>query len=145
MGRPMSDFMRRRHAVGFIGHKFGSNKFVDYVRRGQVLFDDIDVQLIDCQEQKSEFKRFAAFDSDTLGSDAVKYCAPPGEHDDFVASFLHVAPTLTISGRRDVFEPEPDPQPMVDENMMTTMDLWAEDLESPFDSLLNSDGDCMVF
>ena len=40
MGNPMSDFMRRRHALGFVGHRFGAQSKGDYVRRAQVLFVD---------------------------------------------------------------------------------------------------------
>lgn len=131
MGESMSDFMRRRHAVGFVGHKFGRNK-ADFVRRGQILFRDESVALIDCAEQKQEFKNFSAFEADGLGSEKqIKYCAPEGEHDDFVASFIQLAPTLTIVGRQELAPPEPAKPPIVDETGLTTLEAWGEGLPVP--------------
>jgi len=131
MGETMSDFMRRRHALGFIGHKFGRNKR-DYVQRGCVLFDDADVRMIDCAEQKGEFKRFSSYEAQGLGSEKqIKFCAPEGEHDDTVAAFLQLAPTLTISGRRREPEPAPTPEPMLDENGMTTLEKWTRGRRLP--------------
>lgn len=128
MGETMSDFLRRRHAIGFVGHKFGRNK-VDYVRRGQVLFADASVSLIQCDEQRKEFKDFSAFEAEGIGSEKqVKYCAPPGKdkHDDLVAAFLQLAPTLTICGRQTTAPPEPPAPPMVDEQGMTSLALWGD-------------------
>ncbi len=124
-GAVIADLMRQRHALGFRLHKFGSNKFEAYVRRGQVLFQDIDVSLIDCPEQKHEFESFSAFESDTLGSTAIKYCAPQGENDDIVAAFLQIAPTLTIIGRQLPPEPEPLPQDVFDEKGQTSLERWV--------------------
>ncbi len=116
-----------RHALGFVAHKFGKNK-EQYVRRGQVLFQDGEIAMIDCPEQRNEFKSFSAFEAVGLGSEKrINYCAPVGEFDDMVASFLHLAPTLTIVGRQEPVPVEPPPQPMLDEQGKTTLALWAED------------------
>ena len=131
LGMTMSDFMRKRHALGFIGHKFGKNK-EGYVTRGRVLFQDADVKMIDCPEQRHEFKSYSAFEAEGLGSDKqIKYCAPQGEHDDIVSTFLHLAPTLTIIGRQDAPAPEPELQPMIDEAGNTTLDLFSEGVGAP--------------
>ena len=132
MGETMSDLMRRRQAVGFVGHRFGRNK-PDYVHRGRVLFQDADVSLIDCAEQRHEFKSFGAWEKDTLGSEnQIKYCAPQGEHDDMVAAFLHLAPTLTIVGRQHVPKPTPPEPPLLDEEGRTTLKQWAGGAKLPF-------------
>jgi len=124
MGEPMADFMRRRHRLGFIGHRFGRNK-PDYVQRGRILFADGDVRLINCSVQKAEFKQFAAYEGTGLGSEKqIKFCAPEGEHDDTVAAFLHLAPTLTITGRRREPDPEPPPEPVFKQGH-TTLEKWA--------------------
>ena len=134
MGEPMMDFMRRRQALGFVGHKFGRNK-AGYVRRAQILLRDGDVQMIDCPAQRKEFKAFSAFESEGLGSEkTIKYCAPPGEHDDLVAAFLHLAPTLTISGRQAPIEPEPEMVPMFDGNGRTTLAQFTEGAKLPWDT-----------
>lgn len=131
MGEPMSDFLRRRQALGFVGHRFGRGK-ADYVRRGQILFREASVSLIDCAAQRAEFKGFSAFESEGLGSEKqVKYCAPEGEHDDFVASFLQVAPTMTICGRQDPERPQPEDVPMFDAQGGTTLNLFTEGLPLP--------------
>ncbi len=131
MGETMSDFLRRRHAVGFVGHKFGRNKS-DYVRRGQILFQDASVSLIACDAQRKEFKNFSAFEAEGLGSEKqIKYCAPDGEHDDIVAAFLQLAPTLTICGRQEEAPPDPEKQPLLDSDGKTTLALWAEGEELP--------------
>lgn len=132
MGETMSDFLRRRHALGFIGHKFGRNKG-DYVRRGQILVRDCDVKLIRCPEQYQEFKNFSAFESEGLGSEKlIKYCAPEGEHDDIVAAFLQLAPTLTISGRASLVQPEADPEPMfMEDHATTTLEKFVEGMPLP--------------
>ena len=133
MGEAMADFLRRRHALGFVGHKFGKNK-PKYVRSAQVLLEDGDVELIDFPEQRHEFKSFSAFESEGLGSEKqVKYCAPQGETDDIVASFLQLAPTLSIVGRQEAAKDDPLPPPMFDERRMTTLDLWAEGGKVPWD------------
>lgn len=132
MGMTMSDFMRRRHAVGFVGHRFGKNK-PDYVRRGQVLFQDEDVHLIKCTPQWDEFKSYSAFEAEGIGSEKqVKYAAPVGEHDDIVSSFLHLAPTLTIVGRQTEAAPEEEAPPMFDEKGETTLDLFTEGQPLPW-------------
>lgn len=133
MGEAMADFMRRRHAVGFVGHKFGRNK-VDYVTRGRVLFLDADVSLIACPEQRKEFKDFSVFEKEGLGSDKkLEYCAPIGRHDDMVAAFLQLAPTLTISGRQDAVAPPPPLEPLVNpDDKKTTLALWTRGGPTPF-------------
>ena len=132
MGRTMSDFMARRKAVGFVAHKFGSNK-PDYVRRAQVLFRESGVRLIKFDEQWAEFKSYSAFESDTPGSDHIVYSHPEGKHDDFVDSFLHLAPTITIVGRQ---EPEREPEAPTNDvvNGRTTLELWGKafGLPSPY-------------
>lgn len=133
MGEPMSDFMRRRHAVGFTAHRFGRNKG-DYVRRAQILFADAAVALIACDEQRREFKDFSAFEAEGLGSEkAVKYCAPEGDHDDFVASFLQLAPTLTIVGRQEAPAADPEKEPLFDAKGGTTLETWADSMGLPFE------------
>lgn len=133
MGETMADFMRRRHAVGFVGHKFGRNK-PDYVRRGQILFRDTGVALIDCLEQRKEFKDFSAYEAEGLGSEKqVKYCAPEGEHDDLVAAFLHLAPTLTIVGRQEAVADEPAAQPVFEpDHATTTLERFCEGSPTPW-------------
>lgn len=131
MGEAMADFLRRRHAIGFVGHKFGRNK-PDYVRRGQILFVDADVSLINCDEQKHEFKSFSAHEREGLGSEKkIEYCAPEGEHDDMVAAFLHLAPTLTICGRQSEPPPAPSAVPMFDEAGLTTLKQFTEGFPLP--------------
>jgi hypothetical protein len=131
MGEAMADFLRRRHSAGFVGHRFGRNK-ADYVRKGQMLFLDADVALIDCEEQRHEFKSFSAFEPDGIGSEKhVKYCAPDGGHDDMVAAFLQLAPTITISGRQTEPPPDPAPEPLFVKGA-TTLEKWAADAGVPF-------------
>lgn len=140
MGNPMSDFMRRRHALGFVGHKFGRNK-PDYVRRGQVLLTDASVSLIDCAPQRLEFKNFSAFEAEGLGSEKqVKYCAPEGEHDDLVAAFLQVAPTLTICGRQEESQEEERKSTVDSETGRVAMEFFSGDGDSPFGHESEDDG-----
>jgi len=132
MGMTMSDFMRRRHAVGFVGHRFGKNK-PDYVRRLQILFQDADIALIDCKTQRGECKSFQAHEAEGIGSEKqVKYAAAAGKHDDIVSCILHLAPTLTIVGRQTPPEPEEAPKPMFTEDRRTTLDLFSGDIGVPF-------------
>ena len=127
MGETMSDFIRKRHSLGFIGHKFGRNK-ADYVRRAQILFQDADVFLIDCPIQKQEFKNFAAHEGTGIGSEKqIKFCAPQGENDDTVASFLHLTISISISGRRDIRTPDPLPEPVYTADLHTTLERLAQD------------------
>jgi len=135
MGITMSDFMRLRGSLGFIGHKFGRNK-PDYVRRGQILFMEADIQMIDCPEQRKEFKAFAAFEKEGLGSEKkIHYCAPSGEYDDMVDAFLHLAPTLTIVGLQSAIEAPPEELKVIDERGNATLDFFTEntDLVTPWD------------
>lgn len=133
MGEAMADFLRRRHALGFVGHRFGRNK-PDYVRRGQVLFVDGSVSMINCEEQRREFEEFGAFEPEGIGSEKqVKYCAPEGGHDDTVAAFLHLAPTLTIVGRQEPPLPDPVEQPMFEEDRKTTtLERFVEGMPLPW-------------
>ena len=132
VGLAMSDFMRRRHALGFIAHKFGRDK-ESYVTRARVMFQDVDVDMIDCPEQKDEFQSFAAHEDKSHGGERViKYSAIEGEHDDLVDVFLQLAPTLTIVGRRDVHIEEGPPPPIFDKKGMTTLEQFVEGAELPF-------------
>ena len=133
LGHAMSDFMRRRHARGFVGHRFGRNK-EDYVTRGRILFQDGEIQMINCPEQHEEFMAFSAFEAEGLGSDKViKYCAPAGEHDDLVASFLHLAPTLTIVGRQDAAPAEELHEDILSSDGKTTIEKLFEDEDMPWE------------
>jgi hypothetical protein len=145
IGIPMSDFMRRRHGRAFIGHKFGRNK-PDYVRRGQILFTDEDVKMIDCGVQRGEFKSYSMtmggrqlVPGDTIsGERQIQYSAPPGEYDDCVAAFLQIAPTMTVVGRQaapEMAEPEP---PMFDDKWNTTLERFTDGAQLPWRS--TSDG-----
>lgn len=132
LGRPMQDFLRRRHALGFVGHRFSAQSKPDYVRRLQVLFVDAGLSLIACPEQRNEFKSFSCFESDGIGSEKqLKYCAPEGEHDDFVAAVLQLAPTLTICGRQMQADPEPQAEPVIDVAGRTTLALFGEGRRPP--------------
>lgn len=131
MGETMSDFMRARHAAGFVGHKFGKNK-ADYVRRAQILFTDDDVRLINCSPQFEEFKQFAAHESIGIGSEkTIKYAAPQGENDDIVAAFLHLAPTISTVGRREVVIADAPPAPTFDREGRTTLSQLFPEHERP--------------
>lgn len=140
LGLTMSDFMRRRHAVGFRGHRFGKNK-PDYVRRGQILFADADVALIKCAVQRHEFKSYSMIvggrqmvAGDTIsGERQVQYGAPQGEYDDCVSAFLQIAPTMTIVGRQLPSEPEPPVPMMFDEENRTTLGRFSEGVKTPWD------------
>lgn len=132
LGLTMTDFMRRRLGIGFRLHKFGTNKG-DYVTRGRVLFQDEEVRLINCAVQFNEFKQYSAYEADTLTSEKkITYSAPPGEHDDTVSAFLHLAPTLTISGRQiRAKPPEPEP-PMFDDEGRTTLERFMPGAKMPW-------------
>jgi len=134
VGMMASDFMRKRHALGFIAHRFGKNK-EGYVTRGRILFQDVDLEMIDCPEQKNEFKIYSAVEAEGMGSEKkIQYCAPLGEHDDIVSAFLQLAPTLTIIGRQAATTPEPETPPMFDKKGRTTLALFAGDHETPWSS-----------
>jgi hypothetical protein len=132
MGEAMADFMRRRHASGFVGHKFGRNK-ADYVRKGQVLFVEGEIQMLDVPTQRREFKTFREIIPSTDNSESViRYTHAPGGHDDFVAAFLQIAPTLTIIGRQDAIPIPEEAKPAFDDRGRTTLSIFGE---SVFDSL----------
>ena len=140
VGLAMSDFMRRRHALGFIAHKFGRNK-EHYVTQARVLFQDIDIAMIDCAEQRHEFKSFTAHESTGLGGERkISYSAPEGEHDDLVDSFLQLAPTLTIVGRQEVVQPEPEDEPMFTKKGGTTIERFTGGAFTPWDHADEDDG-----
>ena len=131
MGEPMADFLRRRHETGAVLHRFGRNK-ADYVRKGQVLFQEAEVQLIDCLEQRREFHTFQGREpSDPTSDSRVHYTHQPGGHDDFVASFLHVAPTMTISPRQSAVNAE-KAEDTVDSRGRVSPSYFGE---SPWESL----------
>lgn len=134
MGEPMADFMRRRHARGYVGHKFGKNK-ADYVRKAQVLFMETGresgqgIALIDCETQKREFKSFRAKEPDGADSEStIRYTHRPGGHDDFVAAFLQIAPTLTIVGRQQEEAVAVEDRPAFDDKGRTTLSLFGDDV-----------------
>ena len=134
VGLTVSDFIRKRHSLNFIGHKWGRNK-ESYVTRGRVLFQDGDIEMIGCMEQRAEFKNYSAFEAEGLGSDKqIKYCAPQGEHDDIVSCFLQLAPTLTIIGKQDRVEPEEEAVPMFDQDNHTTLAQFTGGSVLPWDS-----------
>jgi hypothetical protein len=149
IGRPMQDFLRRRHALGFVGHKFSQGNKVDYVRRLQILFADATISLIACDEQRKEFKDFSAFEAEGLGSEkVVKYCAPEGRFDDMVAALLQLSPTLTISGRQTEQAEEAPPVPVFEKDAKTTTlerffegqpTPWAAQDEEPDDGKFSLD------
>ena len=133
LGMAMSDFMRRRHSLGFRAHRFGKNK-EGYVTQARVLFQDADMEMIDCVEQRHEFESYCATEAEGLGSEkTIRYSAPLGEFDDIVSCFLHLAPTLTIIGRQAAEVPEPVEPPMFDDKGMTTLDQFSEGGEMPWD------------
>lgn len=128
MGEPMADFMRRRHALGFVGHKFTSSSKPMYVRQTQVLFREASFSLIACNEQRKEFKDFSVYEAEGLGSEKqVKYCAPEGKHDDMVAAVMQLAPTLTITGRQAPEVTEEESRPGFDDKGQTTLSLFGAD------------------
>ena len=135
MGESMADFMRRRGNRGFVGHKFGRNK-ADYVRRLQILFREETIRMIDCAPQREEFKGFAAHETESVSSEKrITYAAAIGDHDDLVAVMLHLAPTLTITGRQEVMKEEEPPEPLFNKAGETTLEGWAEDndMQVPWD------------
>ena len=75
-----------------------------------------------------DVKQFSAFEAPGLGSDKqIKWCAPSGEHDDMVASFLQLAPVITMSGKRSDPPPTTPPEPRIDQGgCTTTLERWAK-------------------
>lgn len=139
LGRPMSDFMRRRHALGFTGHNFTKRK-EDYVTKGRVLFQDAAIALIDCPVQRDEFKSYSTHEPDKhVGQGTIQYGAPPGKFDDTVAAFLQLAPTITIVGRQEPPAPDPQTQPMFNEDDETTLELFSEGGPMPWDNRRDDD------
>lgn len=135
MGEAMADFMRRRHATGFVGHKFSASTKPGYVRSAQVLFVEASIALIDCETQRREFKSFRAVEPDNATSETVvRYTHRPGGHDDFVAAFLHLAPTLCITGRQAAEEEEATLKPAFDDRGRTSLATFGESVFDALDS-----------
>lgn len=135
MGEAMADFMRRRHAQGYVGHRFSAANKSGFVRQAQVLFMEADrsnpgggVALIDCETQRREFKSFRAVEPENASSESVvRYTHRPGGHDDFVACFLQIAPTLCIVGRQAAEVVAEEERPAFDAKGRTRLSLFGDD------------------
>lgn len=138
-GEAMGDILRDRYATGIVAHKFGAHNKGGYVRRGQFLFYGAEVELIDCTAQRHEFGAYIkiAPESKSGVDQMVRYSHPPGEHDDFVDSFLQVTECL-MRGRRQIVTVEAEPRDLIVQDdagrvqidtAVMDGDLW-EDLES---------------
>lgn len=127
-GAALMGFLRRRHGAGIRGHNFSSANKANYVKKGQFLFEMAEVQLINCDYQRQEFKDFRRITSESKdGKDGpVSYSHPPGKHDDTVAAFLQIAPSMGY-GRREIEVAAPELDPLVDKAGTTTLELWARD------------------
>ena len=128
-GAALMGYLRERYRTGVIGHKFSSSNKAEYVKRGQFLFEMSEVQLIDCAYQRKEFKDFRRIASESKdGKDGpVSYSHPPNKHDDSVAAFLQISPSMAY-GRRAMEEQEaPKPQ-LIDDAGMLDLTAMNEDL-----------------
>lgn len=126
-GAALMSYLRERHGTGIRGHNFSASNKAEYVKRGQFLFEMAEIRLIKCAAQKAEFQQYRRItgESKTGKDQAVSYSHPPGKHDDFVSSFLQIAPSMA-HGRRAETAPDPQSVPMVDKAGMTSLALWAE-------------------
>lgn len=132
-GAALMAYLRERHGVGVRGHIFSASNKAEYVKRGQFLFEMKEVALIDCPYQRKEFKDFRRIASETKdGKDGpVTYSHPPGKHDDCVAAFLMIAPSMA-HGRRDFDRPE-EQKRVMDEKGGVLLDFFAgEGAATPF-------------
>lgn len=116
-GAALMGYLRERYRTGVIGHNFSAGNKPEYVKRGVFLFEMAEVALIDCAEQRKEFKDFRriAGESKQGRDQPVTYSHPPNKHDDFVASFLQIAPSLA-HGRRAREEAEVPKAQLLDES-----------------------------
>lgn len=148
-GAGIMSFLRERHGVGVRGHIFSASNKAEYVKKGSFLFEMAEVRLIDCPYQRKEFKDFRRIASESRdGQDGpVSYSHPPNKHDDTVAAFLQIAPSM-VRGRRE-FEPVVKETPPLDQKTgMVTIDFFGgEGGASPFreESEDESPLDGMVF
>jgi len=132
--------LRERYRTGVIGVRFSSSNKAEYCKRGQFLFEMAQVSMINCHEQREEFRIFKRIVGESLtGVDQpVKYSHPPGKHDDFVAAFLGLCPSLVYGKRPKEEEAEAKEQLIADDGMLNLGVLnedLREDLEGGEDSV----------
>ena len=126
-GQAMGDMLRGEYETGIIGHRFNTYNKAEYVRNGQIIFYEGRVELIDCPEQRHEFKVFKKFLPDTeKGEVRIRYGHPPGGNDDFVDSFLQIAGTVLEGVRDEITKPKKKGFNMVDEDGMLDMGAWDD-------------------
>jgi hypothetical protein len=134
-GAALMSYLRERYGTGVVGHNFSASNKPTYVRRGQFLFEMAEVRLINCEPQRTEFKDFKriAGEAKTGRDQPVAYSHPPGKHDDFVTSFLQIAPSMA-HGKRTMTQPDPVAVPTFSpKDGTTTLERFAEGAPLPWD------------
>ncbi|MFQ5503359.1 MAG: hypothetical protein ACE5F1_01020 [Planctomycetota bacterium] len=106
VGAAMGSLLRKRYRTGYREHKFHASNKENYVRRGQWHFNKGLVRLLNVPEQIHEFTLFQIIQprsDDGMGGKhvALRFGHPPGEHDDFVDSYLMLAESLSASPLRE--------------------------------------------
>jgi hypothetical protein len=131
-GASLMAYLRERHGVGIMGHNFSSSNKPQYVKRAQFLFEMAEIRLIDCEAQREEFRIYKRLAGESkMGKDQpVSYSHPPGKHDDFVSSFLQIAPSMA-HGRRAALSPDPDHKSMFDADGRTTLAQFVDGMPLP--------------
>ena len=126
-GQAMGDMLRGEYETGIIPHRFNTYNKSEYVRNGQIIFYEGRVELIDCPEQRHEFKVFKKFLPDTeKGEVRIRYGHPPGGNDDLVDSFLQIASTVLDGVREEIAKPKKRGFNIVDPEGKADMSAWDD-------------------
>jgi hypothetical protein len=105
VGEAMGERLQRTYKSAYKGHKWSSTSKELYVRRGQIMFKEVLVRLIDVPQQREEFRLFSVIppkSDDGMGGkmQATRYGHLPNEHDDFPDAFLVLTESLSHSPAR---------------------------------------------
>jgi hypothetical protein len=100
VGEAMGERLQRMYKTGYVGHKWNASNKELYVRRGQIMFKEVLVRMMNIPMQKEEFRLFSIIppkNDDGMGGtfSKLRYGHLPNEHDDFPDAFLYLTESLS--------------------------------------------------
>jgi hypothetical protein len=113
VGEAMGERLQRKYKSAYKGHKWSGVSKELYVRRGQIMFKECLVSMMDIPKMKEQFRLFSVIPpktDDGMGGKfhTARYGHLPNEHDDFPDSFLMLTESLSHAPAREKKEAPTD-------------------------------------
>lgn len=117
IGASMTERLRRKYLDAVTGHKWqlrGGQAKAAYVGRLGLLFANLEIRLINCEEQKAELRKYrkvVSTSADGTPTGHILYTHPPHGHDDMVDVLLMLSEKLSLGKQRHARAPTLPPRP----------------------------------